>query len=806
MMGSLGVSLVAWVLVPILLFAIGLGNGLLVERATTFRLPNSLLAPVGICAATLIGYMAYRLGADVAVAAPLVAAAALAGFVLARSELPARISPGLWPALATLAVYALYVAPVVLAGGWTWTGYNFVNDTATQLLLADHLAHSGLSAPPGPPGSDPFSTGTEHVRIYLSTGYPVGSHGLLAVVATIAAVPFEAAYNPFMGALIGLAAMALAALGRRSGLSAPAAAGMASVAMAANLTYQYALQGNIKEIAMIATLATAVAVAREALGDRRPVAGMACLGVCVATAITVYSAAAVPYIGALALAILGSAFLMPGAELRRRLVPAALAGLGVAFVLALPALLKIVKFGDAAENVFASPQARLELGHLLRPLKLIQAAGIWLVGDYRGPVPDGRQALTAALIVLVVGLAAGGAVWSIRRREPGPLLYAAAAALTLAVIAPRTSPYADGKMLAILSPGVVILAAFGALGIARLWRPAAYALAAAAAIGVIWSDGFAYHVVQLAPIDRMKAMEDVGERLSKTNTLILMTEADEFAKYFMRDARVNEPTEAITPRQIKLRIPQGFAARWYDLDEYDPGYVQNFATLVTRRSPGVSRPPGNYARVYRNRYYEVWRRRASPRVQEHLGAYGVTTATAELPCADIRALASRAGRGERLLVARRPEEPRLDILKAPRTSAWITDPVHPGTVIPTVPGQVAERVSFEGGRYRIWVNGSFGRPVSVFVDDRWLGRAKGVDSPRQWHVAGEVELSGGRHSVEMTRGGGSLAPGDGFAGQLGPVGFERLAPESMQTIEPRDAGRLCGKRVDWVERVSVPRS
>jgi hypothetical protein len=802
-MGSIGVSVVAWVVAPALLYVLVLGVGLLVERLTGFRLTNALLAPVGACAAVLAGHAVYRVGAGVAVVAPLVVLAAVAGLVLARRDLRERLSPGLWPGLAALATYGLFIAPVVLAGGWTWTGYNFVNDTAVQFILTDHVAASGMSDPVGPPASEPFSTTTEHVRVYFSTGYPVGSHGLLAVMATLTAIPVEAAYNPFIALLVALATLAFASLLRRSGLSSPVAAATAFTATAANLVYHYALQGNVKEIAMLATLAAGVAVARELLEEPRPLGGVACLAVCAAAMLSVYSAAAVPYVGMLALLVLAGAFFVRRSTLRPRLIPAALLGAALAALLAIPALTEIVRFGDAASGVFASPQAQLELGHLLRPLLLVQSAGVWLGADYRVPVPSsGRELITGLLIGLVLLLALAGAGWALARREPGPLLYLVAAAVTLAVIAPRTSPYADGKMLALLSPGVVLLAGFGAAAVAHVWRPASYALAALVAAGVIWSDAYAYHDVTLAPIARMEAMEDVGERLSAERELVLVTEADEFAQYFMRDARINIATQAITPRQVQLRAPQAFGARWFDIDEYHPEYVWRFDTLVARRSPSQSRPPGDYRLTYRNSYYEVWRRRARPEVVEHLGAYTNNRATGVLPCEEVRALGRRAERdGTQLWVAARTEEPQLDPLVADRTATWPTNYVWPGNVTPATPGTVEGRVRVRGGRYRVWVRGSFGRDVEVFVDRRLVGAARGVNSPRQWHLLRELRLPRGSHSVRMVKGGGTLRPGDGFAGYLGPVAFEPLAPQPLATMEPSAAGDLCGRRVDWIERV-----
>jgi hypothetical protein len=516
----------------------------------------------------------------------------------------------------------------------------------------------------------------------------------------------------------------------------------------------------------------------------------------------VYSAAAIPYAGVLAVLVLLAAFLVPESPLRRRIVPAALIGLGAAALIAIPALTEIVRFGDAARGVFASPQSQLELGHLLRPLQLIQTAGIWLTGDYRGPVPGARETVTALLIGVVGVLGLIGAWWALRRREPGPLLYVVAAGITLAVIAPRTSPYADGKMLALLSPGVVLLAGFGAAALGRAFRPAGYALAALACAGIIWSDAYAYHDVTLAPIDRMKAMEDAADRVEGQRDFVLVTEADEFAKYFMRDARINVATEAITPRQVELIVPQQFGARWFDIDEYRPDYVSQFKTLVARRSPSASRPPGNYELTYRNRYYEVWRESGRPAPEEHLGAYTNNRAAAVLPCSAVRKLGARAERsGDDLRVAVRTEEPQLDPLVAPRTSAWPLYSVLPGNVVPLTPGEIEGDVDVRGGRYRVWVRGSFGRAVHVSVDGREIGAAGGVNSPRQWHLVGSARLSPGSHRVALRRGGGTPKPGDGFVGYLGPVAFEPTARQPVVEMPAARARELCGRRMDWIERV-----
>src|SRR5680860_697995 len=115
-------TLLAWVWAPFLLFVLSLGLGLLADTVLRTELPPALLAPVGMAVATVLATLGYRLGEPVVVPV-VVVCAAVAGFVPARKRLRERI----WapPALvAGGAVYALYMAPVVLSGEATWAGYN----------------------------------------------------------------------------------------------------------------------------------------------------------------------------------------------------------------------------------------------------------------------------------------------------------------------------------------------------------------------------------------------------------------------------------------------------------------------------------------------------------------------------------------------------------------------------------------------------------------------------------------------------------------------------------------------------------
>ncbi|MDQ6915048.1 MAG: hypothetical protein M3155_04475, partial [Actinomycetota bacterium] len=299
---SLGSNLAAWLLFPAAVYALSLGIGLLTDRVLRVPLPNAVLAPVGLCVGIVLVQPGYRLGAAGWLGAGLLVGAALLGYASTGRGLPARLNPG-WAGLAGLATYALYVAPAALSGHWTWLGYNFLNDTSVQFLLVDQVQHHGAEL-----ASQPASTAYESLKSYFGSHYPLGSHELLSSLDLLVRMPVQATYQPFISALGGLAAMSLAWVVRRAEAPGWAAALAGFTALAANLTYQFALQGSIKEIAMLCTLAVSVVLARELLAARAPLGAAIALGLTLAAAIAVYSAAAVPYVGVLGLAVVAGLF------------------------------------------------------------------------------------------------------------------------------------------------------------------------------------------------------------------------------------------------------------------------------------------------------------------------------------------------------------------------------------------------------------------------------------------------------------------------------------------------------------------
>ena len=797
-------SAIAWIGLPLVLLLAAVGVGLALERLLRRSLPDGLLAPVGACGAIVLALPIYKLGGSAPVAAVLLAAIASAGLVMSRRGLLRRLGAG-WAGVAGLAAYGLFLAPVVLSGHWTWLGYNFVNDTAVNLVMTDHVARHGVRlfddvAP---------STTASIIGGTLSTSYPMGIHALLATVSAYVPAPLEALYQPFIAALAAMTAMSLAVLARAVGVPGPVAGAIGGLAAGANLTFHYAGHGAFKEVAVAMMVAATAAVSREALDRRLDPGAMALAGVCLAAALLVFAAAAAPYVAAFGLVVLMAAVLDRARRPSpRRLLAAVAAGIGVVLLGSLAGIDDVIAFGRVASEQYSGAggltgvNSTSFLGHLVRPLPLYEAFGVWLRDDYRFPLAPGFLAIaTRALIVLAAGLAALAVVVELRRRRVAALLVVIPPLAVYLVAAARLSPYAEAKLLVVLATAAVFAAAMGAWWLFRHIAPAGAAAGLALALGVLGSDALAYHSMRTAPVERLEALEQAMEAAPR-EALVLAPEWEEWAKYYARDGRINVASESFSPLPAVPREPVPVFARSFDLDELDPAYVTQFEAILLRRAPDRSRPPAGYELAHRNRHYELWQRSGEVRVIEHLPVQSVHQRSGPLPCSGVREMAARARPDDTLVAARRPPSRQLTYARRP-PSGWFPGSI-PATVTPSRPGDVSGVIDVRGGAHDVWVRGTSGRELEISVDGRRIGIAQGVNTPGQWLPAGTVNLSPGRHRVTMLRGGGDLSPGDGHVGELGPVAFVPTRGEArLVAARPAEAERMfcSGDGWDWLERV-----
>ncbi len=797
----MGYYLVAVLGTPALMWVLCLGCGLALERLLRVRLGNALLLPLGLCVAFVLIMPGYALDVGDPLAVALLAAVALAGLGFAQGGLRARLNPG-WAGAAGLAAYVVYMLPVIAYGHWTWSGYGFVNDTSFELLLANHVKTFGTAL-----GSLPESSERQFLVQYLNSAYPLGTQSLLGTLSGMIDTPVEILYQGYISGLAALGAIALATIGERR-LGGRRAALLAFVAMAANLTYQYALQGGIKEIGLLAVVCAAFALACAALTLGRPYMGAALLAVAAAAGLATYNAVALPYLAALVPFVGAGVLLVRRAGPRPSwIVPLAFGGVLTA-LLAIPSLstfqtfFNVAQAGQGATGVGAG-----QVGQLLRKLPLSQLSGVWLDGEYRLPVaPGSKGTLTALCGAAILLLLIPALLWALRRRDAGPLLIVGVMGLVLLIVFPRVSPYAQGKLLAIGSPAVVFVALGLLLGVRGRGGAPALALAGALAVAILASDALAYSHDRVAPTERIEAMRQVGERFHGQG-LVLWNEFEEYAKYFARSARISAPFEAVTPQQVKLRAPTYFYGHYFDLDEELLSFVESDPLIVTRRSPAASRPPANFVSIYQNRFYRVWRRTSTPQVLNHLPEQqGFYSASATVTCPALRGLIAGAPTGSELVLANAPSlvsfQPQSDPRRAP---GWIPDATQPGAVETLIAGQAQGTLTVPtGGRYAVWVQGDFPRKVYVQVDGRTVGWVAGTNTPGQWLQAASVTLGTGRHLLRVYTTAGHLhhlGPGEWATGVIGAAGLQREEPERLRSVPLARWRSLCGKPADWVELV-----
>ena len=194
-----------WILLPLVLGALALGCGLLLETIAGRRMPGVLLAPAGLALMIVAAQAAVTNDQTAELATPLVIALAVAGVALGA---PGRVrSVDLWAVGAAAGVYAVFAAPVVLSGEATFAGYIKLDDTATWLAITDRVMDHGRSLE----GLGP-STYEVTLQSYLTNGYPVGSFLPLGIAHTLTDQDSAWLFQPYIAFLAAMMALALYAL------------------------------------------------------------------------------------------------------------------------------------------------------------------------------------------------------------------------------------------------------------------------------------------------------------------------------------------------------------------------------------------------------------------------------------------------------------------------------------------------------------------------------------------------------------------------------------------------------------------
>jgi hypothetical protein len=509
------VSLIAsWVGFPLLLAAIGLGWGYLVELAAGRSVNNVLVIPVGLAAALVVAGTFTTFSGSAPAAVPVVAVGAGIGLVVLlwtrlrdaprglepeappegqpaaagesdgadpteRSAAARWRLPGLWPALAAIGALLVYGAPVLLTGHATFTGYVKLDDTATWFNIVDVVMNHSHSLAAMNSAFHPPSTFTQVFTGDVGEHYPLGAFMLLGVGRGLTGIDPAWIIQPYFACCAAALALGIYALVGNLVPSCRLRALVAFVGAQPALLYGYSLWGGIKEMTAAFLLAAGVALVVPLL--RRAPTGMRDVRAMVPLAITAGALAQTLQIGAggwvgPAFLVLALTWLWPKVQLggaarsgahRVRASVVALVALGViTAAMIVPIWAALSSFlSNHFTGLFSEGQTHAEqFGNLLQPISGWQLAGIWPVGDFRFTA---AAMPTAIFIGVVIAGALFGVVMAILRRGYGPPLYVLVVLCAVALEwALGVTPWVLGKSLAISSPALLTA---GLTGAAMLW-------------------------------------------------------------------------------------------------------------------------------------------------------------------------------------------------------------------------------------------------------------------------------------------------------------------------------------------------
>ncbi len=798
---------VTWFLFPLVLAALAIGCGLLVERIAGINLPGVLLPATGVALIIVVAQFFTLDGGLAELITPVTVALAVVGFGLSLPVIDRGVA--WWAVIAAVAVFAVYAAPIVLSGEATFAGYIKLDDTATWMTLTDRVMEHGRSLRGLPP-----STYEATLAFNLGAGYPVGVFLPLGV-ATGARRTGRRLGDPALHGVHGGAAGARCVVDHRATrkVAAPPRAGglpRRPVGSALRLLPLGRDQGDgrrrVRDLdrgdgGVRHPRAGVATTARAAGGDergadrgperrRRSLAGAAPSG--------------------------RAGRVHPAPRLGRGSVRAAVFA-AATVVMCLPVIIP----GGLLPPTSSPLTSETALGNLYHPLTAFQLFGIWPTGDFRA---DPHQLTTTYILIGVVAIAALiGIALAVRAKSWALVLYLGAAIFAALAIFVIGSPWVGGKALATASPAIPIVAAAGGVALFAGGRHVEGAvLIAVLAVGVLWSNALAYRDVNLAPRPQLAELETIAGIVGDQGPT-LMTEYQPYGvRHFLREAAPEGASE-LRRRVVPLvgsgpcpanatrstpggpcSLRKGYTA---DIDQFQLEGILTYRTLVLRRGPGGSRPPSPYRLVYEGKYYDAWQRPvgSTQLVVDHLGLGTVTDPAAVPRCAQVHRLARRAGPNGTLATVSRDPVVVVPLSQTQHPAAW-DSPSYTSALLPQTPGTLTARVQVpQSGDYTIYLGGSVRPQVDLSVDGKQVSSSRQfLNNYGEYVGLGSTNLTAGSHTISITFHGSDLHPGSG--GTVDPIGPLALTDQDAANTKvsyfpTSQASQLCGQRWDWIEAV-----
>jgi hypothetical protein len=459
----------------------------------------------------------------------------------------------------------------------------------------------------------------------ITTGYPLGPHGLTALLTTATGLDEErtfAAITLAVPVLTGLAALGIVP-------SAPRVArwALGAVVGLGYLLAAYLAQGAFKElIEAMLVLASVLALGDLLREESRPPRwGWRCgvpIGLLGAGAVYDYSYGGLTWIAGIAgVLLVVEAARRPRAVLSilRRATPPALAAVAVAAIVLAPEITRIEAFGKSIFGVEPTTQH----GNLFRAVSPLETIGLWFSGDFRfNPAPE-----WPTLVFSWIGVAAliGSAAWWWRRRAfalPAALIASIAIWVELAL---TRNTYNAAKGLVVMAPiamaciGAPLAAAWGTRSrVARARR----LLTGGRVVGVLLLGGAivaTFAALRSTPVGLGSHEQELAViRPLVRGKSVLFINSDHFAQWELRGARMYVTSVLYAPEGFPAHKekPQGPPGDAVDVDNFDSSDLDKLDFILTPGAAYRSEIPPNFRLTVRTPSYLLYRRKGATPYRE----------------------------------------------------------------------------------------------------------------------------------------------------------------------------------------------
>ncbi len=810
---------------PCVLALLCIGAGLLIDRVSGSWLPGMLLAVVGAAALIAVSQLTTYVTFAAAATPYALAAVAVAGFALGWQRLRGFARGWRrygWQTAVGVLAYVIALAPILLAGRPSFSGYQALTDSAVHMLGADYLMRHGQEYA----HLDLRNSYGQYVHDYYGTSYPSGADTLFGGSAFILGLPLTWAFQPFNAFMLAITTGPVWVLARRIGLTGGWAALATLTATVPALVYGYELVASVKEIvalSMILALGALVALHPRWLW-RKPAeklgnggsgdagSGVVALGV-LPTAIVLAAGLSALGVGfgawGLAAVAVLAAIAVRDVVAGRRSVRELLAVIAIGGIVTIVCTLSTWADLTGSLHVATNIAATTNPGNLQGALHPVQAFGTWLIGGYEQTPSGWLLGLSYAIAALTLLAAVLGMLRVVYMGEYALAGWIALIVVTGIALTASTTAWVNAKTFMLSSPVLVLLAWGGIAGLRVSARRSSYrwalppaivlpALVLAGGIGV--SDALQYHASNLAPTARYDELESINRRFAGHGPT-LVTDFDEYTLYELRDMDVGGLDFMYPPVGLRTMKGHGYPV---DLDHVPPAALRAYPLILMRRDPTASEPPSAYRLAWQGAYYQVWARRpGAPAAIDHLGL----SSTRPVQCSSVQRLAQVAeSHGAQLVAATPPETAMAGVADSRHTPNWTY--THPGLEM-TGAGQMTMAFTLPyAGLWEIWLKGQFMPTFSVSVDGHAIASIGGeIDgNPHNPGTTAplRVRLSAGRHRLTIARGGVNLSPGDGGWAIVHEVFLTPAdAPDTdtLHVLAPAQWRSLCGGRFDWIEVV-----